>query len=286
MRYTKKAFTLIELLVVIAIIALLLAVIMPALNKAKDIAKMVVCLSNHKTLVMAWKAYSADNNGEIVDGHTLRGGTVEDSLRHWVEPPISYTAAGKSKNESQSQPGNQTLKEHELNGIRAGTLYPYVENVDVYRCPAERRGKQGIGVLSSFRTYSIPAPMNGEYPSHYDERGHNIRVTKDSQIKNSAAKFVFIDDFDPRSWNMGSWIFGFQANGAHTFSDPIGVFHFKKCNFSFADGHANAYVWKDRRTHKASRYRALGEGVSADANPGTALDNEDLRFLGRGYKPR
>ena len=281
---TKKAFTLIELLVVIAIIALLLAILMPGLTKAKELAKMVVCMTNHKTLVTAWKTYSADNHGQLVDGHTLRGGTLEDPYRHWVEPPISYLPDGRSKNESQTQLGGETLEEHELNGIRSGTLFPYVEDVDSYRCPSEKRGKKGIGKLSSFRTYSMPAPMNGEYPSRYDERGFNIRVTKDAQIRNSAAKFVFVDDFDPRSWNMGSWIFGYSATGAHTFSDPISVWHFKKCNFSYADGHADSYVWQDRRTHKLSRYRALGEGASVNA--GTALDNPDLRFLGDGYKSR
>ena len=66
----EKGFTLIELLVVIAIIALLLSVIMPALTKVKDAAKLTVCLSNHKNLATAWKAYAADNNSELVFGHT------------------------------------------------------------------------------------------------------------------------------------------------------------------------------------------------------------------------
>ena len=83
---------------------------------------------------------------------------------------------------------------------------------------------------------------------------------------------------------MGSWIFGWNASGAHTMADPISVWHFKKCNFSFADGHAETRVWKDERTHKLSRYRALGEGAAIDA--GNGLTNLDLRFLGDGYRAR
>ena len=159
---TENAFTLIELLVVIAIIALLLAIIMPALNKAKDMAKLVICLTNHKTLVTAWKTYNADNHGKLVNGHTHRGGNLEDGNEHWVEPPVRFSGgrsfyAGGDNN-------NPTELEHELNGIRAGTLFSYAENVKAYRCPSDRRSKMSppIAIGSSFRTYSITAQMNGE----------------------------------------------------------------------------------------------------------------------------
>jgi len=130
--------------------------------------------------------------------------------------------------------------------------------------------------------------MNGEGAREGDGRDYfhenTIGVTRETQISSSAMRFVFIDDYDRRSYNMGSWIFGYKSDGKHTLYDSISVWHFKKCNFSYADGHAAAYVWKDRRTHKASRYRALKEGE--DVNPGDGSNNEDLRFLGEGYRAR
>jgi prepilin-type N-terminal cleavage/methylation domain-containing protein len=82
MRQTH-AFTLIELLVVIAIIALLLAILMPSLGKAKEIAASVVCLNDQKTLAMAFRVSADDNNGTTVN--TVFG--VGDG---WVEYPVGY----------------------------------------------------------------------------------------------------------------------------------------------------------------------------------------------------
>lgn len=279
---SKKAFTLIELLVVISIIALLLAIIMPALNKAKDAAKLVVCLSNHRGLITAWKTYASSNDGKLVDGHTRRGGDLEDGQDHWVEPPVDLS----NPNDSVYAGGNEntpTLLKHELNGIRKGTLYPYIENVDAYRCPSDKRDKHPQAQPSSFRTYSITASMNGERPY----RNSAIDATKESQITQPDSRFVFIDDFDARSYNMGSWIFGYNVSNpdAHQIADPISVWHFKKCNFSYADGHAETYSWKDQRTHKYCRYRALKEGDPINS-AGTSKDNEDIRFLARGYRAR
>ena len=67
----RKGFTLIELLVVISIIALLLSILMPALGKARDQAKTLVCSSKQKQLLVAWTAYAIDNDDSIM--HVLHG---------------------------------------------------------------------------------------------------------------------------------------------------------------------------------------------------------------------
>lgn len=76
----KRAFTLIELLVVIAIIALLMALLMPALRLAKDQAAGLLCVNNLKTLSMAWFTYTVDNDGELVNGHVPQN---NDPPRHY-----------------------------------------------------------------------------------------------------------------------------------------------------------------------------------------------------------
>lgn len=64
----KSGFTLIELLVVIAIIALLLAVLLPALTKAKELGKRVVCGANLRQISLAWRTYLDDNDGKFYQG--------------------------------------------------------------------------------------------------------------------------------------------------------------------------------------------------------------------------
>ena len=84
----RKAFTLIELLVVIAIIALLLSVLMPALQKVKQQAATVVCLSNIRGMTEAWHVYLADNNDKMVSAHVPNGNTNRDTgVGYWIESP-------------------------------------------------------------------------------------------------------------------------------------------------------------------------------------------------------
>ena len=67
--------------------------------------------------------------------------------------------------------------------------------------------------------------------------------------------------------------------------DAISPWHPKKCNFSYADGHAEQYRWKDSRTHDYAL--KLLEGVKPPAeSAGTTIDNEDIRFLAEGYRAR
>ena len=272
----KKAFTLIELLVVIAIIALLLAILMPSLQKAKGLARMVLCLSNHKNLVTGWKTYAADNDGNLVNGHI--SGSINQN--QWVTGPFREAGGNRTPDASK--------KEYELNGIRAGALFPYLKEVDVYHCPADRRAISGPGQPPSFRSYSITATMNGEHvngPGYYRSLGGaKVSVKKETQVSQPDSTFVFIDDFDRRGWNMGSWIFNYDPSNPnnHKIADPISVWHTKKCNFSYADGHAETYVWKNNDTHKYCVERA--EGGSTTVPTPTSGNNQDVRYLAQGYK--
>jgi len=66
----KIGFTLIELLVVIAIIAVLMAILMPALNRVREQGKRSTCLSNLKQLTLAWIMYADENDDNLVNGDT------------------------------------------------------------------------------------------------------------------------------------------------------------------------------------------------------------------------
>ena len=71
-----KAFTLVELLVVIAIIAMLMAILLPAMTKAREQGKRIVCLSNLRQLTIAWTAYAQMNNEKLVNGGPIAPGDL------------------------------------------------------------------------------------------------------------------------------------------------------------------------------------------------------------------
>ena len=128
----KKAFTLIELLVVIAIIAVLMAILMPTLHRAREQGKRIVCESNLKQMSLAWIMYAQENDGKIMKG--TPGAT----------PGNCWGDAGSNTG------GTEQTRQAAL---MTGALWPYCKSLKLYKCPTGRRGE----VL----TYSIPDSMNG-----------------------------------------------------------------------------------------------------------------------------
>ena len=101
--YKRRGFTLIELLVVIAIIAILMAILMPALNRVREQGKRAVCLSNLKQLALAWIMYADENNGKLVNGaagysNTTTGwGQHAMNLRGSMSETLAHHEISKSR---------------------------------------------------------------------------------------------------------------------------------------------------------------------------------------------
>jgi prepilin-type N-terminal cleavage/methylation domain-containing protein/prepilin-type processing-associated H-X9-DG protein len=208
-----KAFTLIELLVVIAIIAILMAVLMPSLNKARDNARRIHCISNTKSLALGWTMYKDDCDDMLVSANTNPNG--------WVDAPKG---------------GNSASLDEKKAAAARGKLFPYVgREVAVYHCPADRR-RQTATAGPAYITFSIVGGANGE------EAGYT-RATRFSQLKRAATKYVLIEETDTRGYNENSW----EVQVANrTWIDPPAMWHAARTTLGFADGHAEMHVWQDK----------------------------------------
>jgi len=250
----NRAFTLIELLVVIAIIAVLMAILMPALRLAKDQAYGIICVSNLKSLSISWYLYKDDNDDKLVGGHPGR----DPDTDAWVKAPQ----------------GLGDVTQQEYNGIKAGLLWPYAKEMDIYRCPADRRKLQPPNY--AYRSYSIAGGMNGE-----DKEWNGRAITRYSEVENPALKLVFVAECDPRKYNMGSWVVSHPPN--NTWIDPLAIWHNKRSTIGWADGHAEKHRWVDKSTMHWADLAAIGEQGVFNKAP-DAGEGEDLRFMQRSYQ--
>ena len=146
----KKGFTLVELLVVITIIAILVALMLPAINKAKSVGQRVACINNQKQLQMAHMTFSDDHDDKIL---------YSSAWKH--EPSAPYAWAPGSLNVSQFL--NRRFWAKKL------PLYPYFKNEDILKCPADKdtvkiMNKQGTSIkelIPRHRSYSINIHVGG-----------------------------------------------------------------------------------------------------------------------------
>jgi prepilin-type N-terminal cleavage/methylation domain-containing protein/prepilin-type processing-associated H-X9-DG protein len=222
MRKTN-AFTLIELLVVIAIIALLMAILIPALHRAKEQGARATCLSNVKQLTLAWILYAQDNEDRIVNASTYYSRPGEPA---WI--------GARSQDTDPVEVRRRRLME--------GVLYKYCDNVNIYRCPTGIRGE----VL----TYAIVDAMNGAQMDDGSPRipgTQGLTVKRLNQVKRQGERFVFIDEgkISPDSWTV--------YYDRESWWDQPTVRHGDGTNFSFVDGHSEYWKWRDARTVELAR---------------------------------
>ncbi len=225
---TRRGFTLIELLVVIAIIAILAALLLPALAKAKAQAWRVQCLNNHKQLLLTWTFYQDDHNGGLPSN--VRGIPPPGSGLNWVESTIHGPTPG-------------FIETNALIDPKRAAFAAYLRAPAIYRCPAERTVyNTGRGTpRPKLRSYSMNDYLNGGVEQFAPVPPVTF-YKRSSEFRKASELFVFID-VEPLS--ICYTPFEIPISNQQTYFTAPGAQHDKKSGvLSFADGHSESHRWK------------------------------------------
>ncbi len=256
-RFFAGGFTLVELLVVIAIIAILAALLLPALSRAKQQAQTIVCLNNVKQLEVGCHLYTLDFDDYLVPNQV--GGFVSGASSTNSPQMVTNTMSWC--------PGIAPLDATPAN-LESGLLYTYTKSPAIYHCPSDQSTVNGYPGLLRTRSYCMEISLNCPDVATTYHKFTEITEPSPSDL------FVLIDTQEQDIYDATFGIFSPSSPWADYWLDLAADRHSQGANLTFADGHAEHWRWNAPK---------IFDGVFwPTTSPG---DLQDLHRLEQHVKP-
>jgi len=239
-RAVSRGFTLIELLVVIAIIAILAALLLPALGKAKIRAQAIMCMSNTRQLTVAWISYAGDNNDTLVANDN-------SGAKTWCPGQMDWGTGSDNTN---------TLL---LSDDQYAMLAPYyAKQYKLFKCPADNyasTAQRALGWSSRVRSVAMDAAMGPGWK--YFSYCHQIKKMSELVKPPPSMAWVFVDEHPDSINDAMLYVNTSVPVVGGVWVDLPASYHDGACGFSFADGHSEIHKWKMRSTLQAVTYGSI-----------------------------